>query len=101
MKKIIGGKTYNTDTAALIGKWDNGLPYNDLAYCGESLYKTKNGRYFVYGVGGPMSKYSISTGNTTSGSENIMAIDICTAQKWAERYLTVEEYMNEFDVEEA
>ena len=43
MKKIIDGKTYNTETAEEIGSYDNGLGARDFRHCKESLYKTKRG----------------------------------------------------------
>ena len=58
MKKVIDGALYNTDTARCIGAWDNGYFRNDFNFCKEMLYKTKSGKSFLYGEGGPMSKYS-------------------------------------------
>lgn len=56
MKKTIGRKVYNTDTATLIKT--NAVSYfGDPAGYEETLYKTPKGEYFVYGVGGPESKY--------------------------------------------
>lgn len=40
MKKIIEGKTYNTETALLLGDWQN-LWKGDYHYCREELYRTK------------------------------------------------------------
>ena len=48
MKKIIEGKTYNTETALLLGDWQN-LWKGDYHYCREELYRTKKGTYFLYG----------------------------------------------------
>jgi hypothetical protein len=68
MKKIIEGKRYDTETADLVHAWDNGIYGNDFKTCKESLYKTKKGSYFLYGSGGPMSKYAKPTGNNSVGS---------------------------------
>ncbi len=57
MKKTIARKVYNTDTATEIKR--NSVSYfGDPAGYEEILYKTAKGAYFVYGVGGPESKYS-------------------------------------------
>jgi len=58
MKKVIDGKVYNTETAEEIENRDNGCYGGDFHQCEEHLYLTKNGRWFLYGEGGPMSKYS-------------------------------------------
>ncbi len=63
MKRIIDGMKYDTDTAACIAEWDNGIYGNDFKSCQESLYKTANGNYFIAGSGGPMSKYAEPVGN--------------------------------------
>lgn len=47
MKRIISGKTYNTETAELIISGNNGLYTNDIYYRCEELYLTKKGNYFV------------------------------------------------------
>ena len=56
MKKSISRKVYNTETAELI-KTNNYGEFGDPAGYQESLYKTPKGDYFVYGIGGPDSKY--------------------------------------------
>ena len=67
MKKIIDGKRYDTETATKIHEWDNGIYGNDFKSCEEALYKTKNGAYFLYGSGGPASKYAEPCGNNSMG----------------------------------
>lgn len=57
MKKTIARKVYNTDTATEI-KRNTYSYFGDPAGYEEVLYKTAKGAYFVYGVGGPESKYS-------------------------------------------
>jgi hypothetical protein len=68
MKRIIDGLKYDTDTAALIAEWDNGIYGSDFKSCEESLYKTAKGAYFIAGEGGPMSKYAQPVGNNGMGS---------------------------------
>ena len=45
MKKIINGKTYNTETAKEISEWSEGV-YRDFTYIGETLYRKRTGEYF-------------------------------------------------------
>ena len=97
MKKIINGSLYNTDTARIIGEWDNGYNGSDFNFCRETLHKTKAGKYFLHGEGGPMSKYSESRGNNEWGSgEHIEPLTPETAQEWAEEHLTADEYAAAF-----
>ena len=92
MKKIINGKVYDTDTAERVGSWDNGKYTNDLYYCSEDLYRKRTGEFFLYGEGGPGSKYAVSCGsNSWSGGEKIIPLTYDAAQKWAE-CLSGEEY---------
>lgn len=42
-KRIIDGRTYNTETAILLGSWEQ----KDGLY-GEYLFKTRHGAYFLY-----------------------------------------------------
>ena len=97
MKKVIEGKLYNTDTAKLIGEWSNNLGGRDLNFLSESLYLTKSGAYFLYGEGGPNTKYSVSVGNNSwSGGEQIQPMSPLSAREWAEKNLTAEEYSKAF-----
>ena len=66
MKKVINGKMYNTDTAKRMADWSYGYPGN-FEYYEEELYKKKTGEFFLYGEGGPRSKYSDSNGSETYG----------------------------------
>ena len=92
MKKIINGRMYDTKTATLIGSTGYGYP-NDFEYWRENLYRKKTGEFFLYGEGGPMSKYSHRTGqNEWSGGEEIIPLTVEEAQEWAEKHLEVEEY---------
>ena len=100
MRKIIDGRTYNTETSKRIGSWDNGIYGNDFRNCSEDLYKNTKGAYFLVGKGGPMSKYAVSHGNETSGSTELVPMTATEAQEWAEEHLTTEEYEEEFGEQE-
>ena len=51
MKAVINRKTYNTDTAKKLGTIYVGT-FGDPAGYEESLYQTRTGAYFFYGLGG-------------------------------------------------
>lgn len=93
MKKIINNKVYDTKTAQKVGEWDNGQWDNKLYICTEELYRKKTGEFFLYGYGGPGSKYAKAQGNNnwTSG-EKIIPLSYKAAQKWAEEHLDGEDY---------
>lgn len=93
MKKIINGKKYDTETAKKIGYWSNNYNCSDFNYCAETLYRKKNGEFFVHGEGNAMSKYSVSCGqNSWSGGQEIIPLTEEKAKRWAEKYLTGDEY---------
>lgn len=101
MKKIINGKKYDTDTAKEIGYWNNGLLYSDFCYIEETLYKKKTGEFFLYGIGGVMTKYAVNNGNNSMSGKAIIPLTEDEAKKWAEDHLTVGEYEEVFgEVEE-
>lgn len=97
MKKIISGKLYDTETAREIAVWSNNLGPRDFHHCVETLYKKRTGEYFLYGVGGPMSKYAESCGdNSWSGGSKIIPLTYKAAQEWAEEKMDADDYMAEF-----
>lgn len=97
MKKIINGKSYDTETATLVGKWENGCSSNDLKYFSEQLFRKKNGEYFLHGEGGAMTRYSFQTGdNSWSGGERIIPISYAAAAEWSENHMNSDEYEAEF-----
>lgn len=92
MKKIIGGRKYDTDTAALIGEWSDGYP-RDFRYECETLYRKRTGEYFLHGEGGAMSKYAVSHGdNSWGGGEEIIPLSYDRAREWAEKHLDADDY---------
>ena len=101
MKKVIGGKRYDTETAKEMGYDYYGTP-RDFNHWTETLYRKRTGEYFLHGEGGPNSKYSQSIGqNEWSGGEQIIPLSVESAQKWAEEHLSGEEYEQIFgEIEE-
>ena len=101
MKRIINGKRYDTDTAKILGSAGYNHP-GDFSFWREELYQKKTGEFFLYGIGGAMSKYARSIGlNEWSGGEEIIPLSPEEARKWAEKHLEVEEFEQLFgEVEE-
>lgn len=97
MKKIINGKLYDTETAKEIGSRHHGEGPRDFRYYSETLYRKRTGEYFLYGYGGPMSRYAVSTGqNQWSGGERIEPMSYKSAKEWAEENMYADDYMEEF-----
>ena len=97
MKQIIKGKLYDTETAKEIAAWGNNRSTRDFSYCSETLYRKRTGEYFLYGHGGPMSKYAESCGdNSWSGGSKIIPLTYKAAQEWGEEHMDADDYMEEF-----
>ena len=91
MKKIIGGKLYDTETAIRIGECNNGEMPTSFHYQSETLYRKKNGEFFLLidGVPEKSSGYYITTCK-------IEKINLEHAKEWCELNLSGEEYMDVF-----
>ena len=93
MKKIINGKKYDTETAKEVGYWSNGGSWRDFSHVQETLYRKKTGEYFLFGEGGPQTRYAVSTGqNSWTGGEKITPLTHENARQWAEEHLDGDEY---------
>lgn len=102
MKKIIHGRMYNTETAQVIAEYSNGIRYNDFRWIEETLYRKHNGEFYLYGEGGPMTKYAkqVDT-NSWCGGEAITPLSDAEAREWMEQYADVDTYIRFFgEVEE-
>ena len=95
MKQIIRGKLYNTETAAKLGSFGKGMGFSHYS---ETLYVKKTGEFFIYGEGGPRSKYAESIDdNTWSGGSRITPLaSEEEARDWAEDHLDVDQYIEIF-----
>lgn len=60
MQKTLCNRLYDTETAALIRQFSRGC-YGDPAGYEERLYRTPEGYYFLYGVGGKDSPFPRET----------------------------------------
>lgn len=93
MKKIINGKVYDTDTARELGIWTNTWDHRSWTYEHESLYVKRTGEYFLFGEGGPQTKYAESTSdNHWRGGEKIIPLSPEKAREWAGERLSADEY---------
>lgn len=93
MKKIIKGKVYDTDTATFLAEYDSGHSVTDFQHYTEELYQKKTGEFFIYGEGGPASRYSQAcpTGGW-DGGRKIVPLTYEQAREWAEKNLNADEY---------
>lgn len=96
MQKVINGKLYNTETSELIDDYSNGLSSRDFRNITENLYRKKNGEFFLYGYGGPMTKYCEQCGDMCGSGEKIIPITEDEAKEWLETYSTAEIYIKVF-----
>lgn len=93
MVQIIRGKVYNTNTAKELGWYFYGRSYRDLDYVEEKLYRKRTGEFFLYGSGGPVSKYAVSAGqNSWSGGSRIIPLSTQEARDWAGKNLSVQDF---------
>ena len=84
MKAIINGKAYNTDTATEVDSYWNGYSSGDFHYVCETLYRTAKGKFFLHGIGGPMTPYARAYGNGYGGGEEIIPYTETEALEWCE-----------------
>lgn len=96
MKKIINSKAYDTDTARQLGMDGGG---DGLNAWHEELYQKRTGEFFLYGQGGPMTKYARAiSDNSWSGGEKIIPLSVKAAREWAEEHLDADEYGEIFGI---
>ena len=97
MKKIINGKMYDTDKATYLG-YDIYAGPRDFKYWREELYRKRTGEFFLYGQGGPDSKYAVAsvTGSGWDGGSKIIPLSVPKAREWAEEHLSADAYAEIF-----
>lgn len=104
MKQIINGRLYNTETANEIGSDNNGYDCTNFHWYSETLYQKRTGEFFLFGKGGPLSKYQevlTSDGRSFSGGSRINPLTTEEAKQWGEEHLDVDRYIEVFgEVEE-
>ena len=102
MRAVINGQRYDTDTAAEISA-DSYGNRGDFSHWRESLYRTKNGAFFLAGSGGPLSKYARSLRlNEWTGGEGVSVLTEAEALRWCEKHdVEVDLIAEHFTIEEA
>lgn len=96
MKKIINGKMYDTETAETVAETSHG-GVRDFRYYREELHRKKNGEFFLFGEGGPLSKYAHESeyGGFDEG-EAITPLTEDEARRWMEQNASVDAYCEVF-----
>lgn len=93
MKKRIKGKKYNTETAIAQLHWGNGITAYDNRYEVETLYRKRNGEFFLFIKRGPQIPWSLEHQEVLINTEFIRPITIEQCKKW------VKEKIREIDDE--
>lgn len=89
MRKVINGARYDTDTAKKMAEWVSDEDYTGFNHCEETLYRTKAGKWFLYGTGGERSIYASRKSDGWSGpGEQIIPLSEDAARQWAEQHLS-------------
>jgi len=86
IKRIIDGKTYNTETATMLASWsstDNPETMQRPEY-GGILYQTRHGAYFVV-------QYDDGLEPWESGYQDLIPMDPETAQRWTEKHCSTDD----------
>lgn len=100
MKKVVQGVLCDTETARLLGEYQNSNR-SQFDFYKEELYRTKSGKYFLYGEGHAASPYARKVAQSEwAPGEQIKLLPLEAARKWAEEYLSGDEYIAAFGVPE-
>lgn len=97
MKKIIGGKKYDTDTAKRVGSFESGY-IGDFEWRNETLYLKATGEFFLAGEGGAKTRWASRTIDGFSSGEGILPLTLDEAREWAEEHLTQAEVEELFQI---
>jgi hypothetical protein len=85
MKKIFAGRVYDTDTAERVCELPSARDRGNFSWHETALYRTKAGRFFVAGNGGPRSMWAESAGqNTWRGGQGLRVVDEQEARGYME-----------------
>jgi len=86
MKKVIGGKLYDSDKAERVLAWANHFPVDHPEHCTEILHKTKKGAFFISGQGGAASKYATRLVKGHEPGEGLEVLSRREALSWLEEH---------------
>lgn len=91
MRRIIGGRVYDTSTSRLIGAVEQGEPGTPCWYR-ASLYRKRTGETYIHEEGGAASPVASDLGGGVYGpGESIEPLGYDAAQAWARDHLKPEE----------
>lgn len=96
MKKIQDGLKYDTETATLVAEDCNGYDRSNYNYWTEQLYRTQNGRWFVYKAGGANTQYMVKLCDGRGFGESIEILDEEAVKEWLEEHNKGEAYEKYF-----
>lgn len=95
MKKIINNKLYDTSTAHELASWEENR--GNFRHVREVLYRKRTGEHFLFGEGGPASRYAEQVDYSTwSGGSTITPLSYEDATDWAEKHLDADKYQSLF-----
>ena len=80
MRQIVDRKIYDTEKAVLVAQYQIST-IGDMNWVYEELYRTPNGRFFLYGNGGRMTEYAEKNGTVTK----LVTLTEADVIAWAER----------------
>ena len=86
MNAMINGRLYNTETASLLGRCTITQECELQSYW-EEFYRKKNGECFIYGEGGPFSKYGYYFDGQWYEGKAIIVLSETEACEWEEQNL--------------
>lgn len=96
MKKVISGVLCDTETAKMLGEYEHEHKSSFHWYV-ERLYRTKSGKYFIYGEGHAASPYARKVAQSEwAPGEAIKLMPPEAARQWAEDHLDAGEYIAAF-----
>ncbi|MFZ0255644.1 MAG: hypothetical protein WAN46_08365 [Gammaproteobacteria bacterium] len=82
MRWIINGELYDTRKADCIAAWDNGHHCPHPYHCEESLYRTGEGKWFLWGMGGAHSVWAQRIGKDDVSGEGMRILTEREAKQW-------------------
>lgn len=83
VRRSIDSRMYDTAQAEVIAKYAYGKP-GEPYYREETLYRAKNGGFFLGGIGGEHSYYAHLVGNRLVPGEDIIELRDDEARRWLE-----------------
>lgn len=87
MKKVIHRRLYDTETATELATYNNGKCYSDFGYIIESLYRKKNGEFFLAGESGAFMRYAhVCSDRSVCGGSGIVPLSVEEAKDWVENF---------------